>query len=156
MNRITAGISLGLIFVGSCSPRNQKGLPMASLSQEIIALERSALDRWITFDPQGYLDPLAFLRKPTVARVHGSIKFPAKFMLVAAMNPTASGFKDDNPRARDKYLSKLSGPLLARCDSVLPHPAANTTNADAHATLCNEMQRPQRNDPPFRLRLLGV
>jgi ketosteroid isomerase-like protein len=27
-----------------------------SLSEEIIALERSALDRWITFDPQGYLD----------------------------------------------------------------------------------------------------
>ena len=26
------------------------------LSREIIGLERSALDRWITFDPQGYLD----------------------------------------------------------------------------------------------------
>ena len=39
---------------------------------------------------------LEMLRQPleagdvTVARVHGSIKFPAKFMLVAAMNPTAS------------------------------------------------------------------
>ena len=29
---------------------------MTTLPQEIIALERSALDRWITFDPQGYLD----------------------------------------------------------------------------------------------------
>jgi hypothetical protein len=29
---------------------------MATLSQEIVALERSALGRWITFDPQGYLD----------------------------------------------------------------------------------------------------
>jgi uncharacterized protein (TIGR02246 family) len=29
---------------------------VASESEEIIALERSALDRWITFDPQGYLD----------------------------------------------------------------------------------------------------
>ena len=29
---------------------------MTALAQEIIALERSALDRWITFDPQGYLD----------------------------------------------------------------------------------------------------
>ena len=27
-----------------------------TLSEEIIALERSALDRWITFDPHGYLD----------------------------------------------------------------------------------------------------
>jgi magnesium chelatase family protein len=65
---------------------------------------------------------LEMLRQPleggdvTVARVHGSIKFPAKFMLVAAMNPTASGFANDNPRARDKYLAKLSGPLLDRID----------------------------------------
>ncbi len=65
---------------------------------------------------------LEMLRQPleagdvTVARVHGSIKFPASFMLVAAMNPTASGFASDNPRARDKYLAKLSGPLLDRID----------------------------------------
>jgi magnesium chelatase family protein len=72
---------------------------------------------------------LEMLRQPleggevTVARVHGSIKFPAKFMLVAAMNPTASGFKDDNPRARDKYLAKLSGPLLDRIDIHVEVPA---------------------------------
>jgi hypothetical protein len=29
---------------------------VTDLHEEIIALERSALDRWITFDPQGYLD----------------------------------------------------------------------------------------------------
>jgi len=65
---------------------------------------------------------LEMLRQPleggevTIARVHGSIKFPAKFMLVAAMNPTASGYASDNPKARDKYLQKLSGPLLDRID----------------------------------------
>jgi magnesium chelatase family protein len=65
---------------------------------------------------------LETLRQPleagdvTIARVHGSIRFPARFMLVAAMNPTASGFASDNPRARDKYLQKLSGPLLDRID----------------------------------------
>jgi magnesium chelatase family protein len=65
---------------------------------------------------------LEMLRQPlengdvTVARVHGSIRFPARFMLVAAMNPTASGYASDNPRARDKYLQKLSGPLLDRID----------------------------------------
>ena len=65
---------------------------------------------------------LEMLRQPleagdvTVARVHGSVKFPARFMLVAAMNPSASGFASDNPRARDKYLAKLSGPLLDRID----------------------------------------
>ena len=55
MSCVTAWISLCLIFVSSCSPRNQKGVPVTALSQEIIALERSALDRWIMFDPQGYL-----------------------------------------------------------------------------------------------------
>jgi ketosteroid isomerase-like protein len=56
VNCLTALISLSLIFFSSCSHRNQKGLPVTDLHQEIIALERSALDRWITFDPQGYLD----------------------------------------------------------------------------------------------------
>src|SRR5918997_3944795 len=72
---------------------------------------------------------LEMLRQPleggevTVARVHGSIKFPAKFMLVAAMNPTASGHKSDNPKVREKYLAKLSGPLLDRIDIHVEVPA---------------------------------
>lgn len=72
---------------------------------------------------------LEMLRQPleggevTVARVHGSIKFPARFMLVAAMNPTASGYASDNPKARDKYLAKLSGPLLDRIDLHVEVPA---------------------------------
>ena len=65
---------------------------------------------------------LETLRQPlesgevTVARVFGSIKFPARFMLVAAMNPTASGHNPTDPRARNKYMEKLSGPLLDRID----------------------------------------
>jgi magnesium chelatase family protein len=65
---------------------------------------------------------LETLRQPlengevTVARVHGSVKFPARFMLVAAMNPTASGYASNDGRARDKYLAKLSGPLIDRID----------------------------------------
>src|SRR5438874_13637668 len=59
----------------------------------------------------------------TAARVHGSIKSPARFMLVAAMNPTASGFASDNPKVRDKYLQKLSGPLLDRIDIHVEVPA---------------------------------
>jgi magnesium chelatase family protein len=72
---------------------------------------------------------LEMLRQPleggevTIARVHGSIKFPARFMLVAAMNPTASGFAPDNTKARDKYLARLSGPLLDRIDIHVEVPA---------------------------------
>jgi magnesium chelatase family protein len=72
---------------------------------------------------------LETLRQPlengevTVARVHGSMKFPARFMLVAAMNPTARGFASENPKARDRYLDKLSGPLLDRIDIHVEVPA---------------------------------
>jgi magnesium chelatase family protein len=72
---------------------------------------------------------LEMLRQPleagevTVARVHGSVKFPARFMLVAAMNPTPSGKDSSDPRAREKYLSKLSGPLLDRIDIHVEVPA---------------------------------
>jgi ketosteroid isomerase-like protein len=44
-----------LFSIGS----SQRGDSVDKLSQEIIALERSALDRWITLDPQGYLDRYA-------------------------------------------------------------------------------------------------
>jgi magnesium chelatase family protein len=86
---------------------------------------------------------LETLRQPlengevTIARVHGSIRFPASFMLVAAMNPTSSGFAADNPRARNKYLDKLSGPLLDRIDihvqvPTVPYPelTGKTTGTD--------------------------
>lgn len=72
---------------------------------------------------------LEMLRQPletgevTVARVHSSIKFPARFMLVAAMNPTASGHNSSDPSKRNKYLEKLSGPLLDRIDIHVEVPA---------------------------------
>jgi magnesium chelatase family protein len=72
---------------------------------------------------------LEMLRQPleggevTVARVHGAVKFPARFMLVAAMNPTPSGYHSDNPKVREKYLAKLSGPLLDRIDLHVEVPA---------------------------------
>ena len=72
---------------------------------------------------------LEMLRQPleggevTIARVHGSIKFPARFMLVAAMNPSASGYNSNDPSKRDKYLQKLSGPLLDRIDLHVEVPA---------------------------------
>jgi magnesium chelatase family protein len=71
---------------------------------------------------------LEMLRQPleggevTIARVHGSIRFPARFMLVAAMNPTPGGYAND-ARARDKYLARLSGPLLDRIDIHIEVPS---------------------------------
>ncbi len=72
---------------------------------------------------------LETLRQPlesgevTISRAYGSMHFPARFMMVAAMNPTARGYQSDNPRARDRYLDKLSGPLLDRIDMHVEVPA---------------------------------
>jgi magnesium chelatase family protein len=62
----------------------------------------------------------------TIARSHSAVRFPANFMLVAAMNPTPKG---DMPagevgrRAMERYLEKLSGPLLDRIDMHVEAPA---------------------------------
>lgn len=75
---------------------------------------------------------LETLRQPmedhvvTIARSHSAVRFPANFMLVAAMNPTPKG---DMPtgevgkRDMDRYLSRLSGPLLDRIDIHVEAPA---------------------------------
>ncbi len=68
---------------------------------------------------------LECLREPledgfvTIARANGSMRFPARVMLVAAMNPShAGGFAESatERRAQEKYIGKLSGPLLDRVD----------------------------------------
>jgi hypothetical protein len=47
-------------FTASCGMLAQERAGSVDrLSEEIIAIERSALDRWITGDPQGYLDLFA-------------------------------------------------------------------------------------------------
>lgn len=59
----------------------------------------------------------------TVSRATGTLKFPAKFILVAAMNPCPCGFYSDPdreciclPSQIIKYQKKVSGPLLDRID----------------------------------------
>ncbi len=72
---------------------------------------------------------LEVLRQPledgavTIARANSSLRFPARFMLVAAMNPCACGYLGDTVRActctppqLQRYRSRLSGPLLDRID----------------------------------------
>jgi magnesium chelatase family protein len=80
---------------------------------------------------------LEVLRQPlesgtvTIARSHSSLTFPARFMLVAAMNPTHKGAGTLDPKsatatelaAIDRYISRISGPLLDRIDIHLEVPA---------------------------------
>ncbi len=84
--------------------------------------------------PRGVLE---VLRQPlesgtvTISRSHSSVTFPARFMLVAAMNPSISGRgtmrrgenSDRDQAAMENYMGRLSGPLLDRIDIHLEVPA---------------------------------
>ncbi len=75
---------------------------------------------------------LETLRQPledhvvTIARSHSAVRFPANIMLVAAMNPTPKGDMPGDAFSRgamEKYLSKISGPLIDRIDLHVEAPA---------------------------------
>ncbi len=62
-------------------------------------------------------------RHVTISRAHSSTRFPADFMLVAAMNPCPCGYFSDpikpckcSPPQIDRYLARISGPLIDRID----------------------------------------
>lgn len=62
----------------------------------------------------------------TIARASGTVRFPANFMLVAAMNPTIKGDVapgETGKRDMERYLGRLSGPLLDRIDIHVEAPA---------------------------------
>jgi magnesium chelatase family protein len=59
----------------------------------------------------------------TIARARGHIRYPARFQLVAAMNPCRCGQRNDPERAcrcpaaeAERYVGRVSGPLLDRLD----------------------------------------
>jgi len=85
--------------------------------------------------PEFKKNVLEVLRQPmeegqvTIARVANTLTYPAKFMLVAAMNPCPCGYFTDpkrechcTPFQIQNYLSKISGPLLDRIDIHLEVP----------------------------------
>jgi magnesium chelatase family protein len=66
----------------------------------------------------------------TIARASMSLTFPARFMLAAAMNPCPCGYFNDKsrecmctPPMIQRYVSKVSGPLLDRIDIHVEVPA---------------------------------
>ena len=67
-----------------------------------------------------------------IARAAMSLTFPSRFMLAAAMNPCPCGFHNDRthechctPPMIQRYISKISGPLLDRIDIHIDVPAVN-------------------------------
>ncbi|MCS6988872.1 MAG: YifB family Mg chelatase-like AAA ATPase [Chloroherpetonaceae bacterium] len=71
-------------------------------------------------------------REVTISRAAVSVKYPASFMLVAAMNPSPAGALRDErgnltatPQQIQRYLSKISGPLLDRIDIHIDVPKVN-------------------------------
>ena len=105
--------------------------------------------------PEMQRHTLEILRQPmedreiTISRAKFSVTFPANFMLVAAMNPCPCGYYNHpdrecvcKPGEVQKYLNKISGPLMDRIDlhvEVLPVPY-------------NELSDARRGEPSAEIR----
>jgi len=86
--------------------------------------------------PEFNRNVLESLRQPlednyvTISRSKKTVRFPSKFMLICAMNPCPCGFYTDkrkrctcSPNQRQRYMMRISGPLLDRIDLHLEVPA---------------------------------
>ena len=96
-------------------------------------------------------------RVVTISRAHSAVDFPADFMLVAAMNPCPCGYFTD-PRKPckcsapqiDRYLARISGPLLERIDIHVEVPAVpisalrDARSGTDSATLRQQVQQAHR------------
>jgi len=101
--------------------------------------------------PEFKKNALEVLRQPmedgqvTIARANFTVTYPARFMLIAAMNPCPCGFLGDmkhdcrcTPLQVRRYRSKISGPLMDRIDIHMEVPAVRfkdlTGNGDARSS----------------------
>ena len=88
--------------------------------------------------PEFKKNVLEVLRQPmedgwvTISRASMTLTYPANFLLAAAMNPCPCGYFSDplhecscNPSQIQKYMSRISGPLLDRIDIHVEVPAVN-------------------------------
>lgn len=91
--------------------------------------------------PEFARQTLESLRQPlesgraVVARANHHVAYPARFQLIAAMNPCRCGHLDDPglacsraPRCATDYQARLSGPLLDRIDLFVDVPAVSVTD----------------------------
>jgi magnesium chelatase family protein len=90
---------------------------------------------------------LESLRQPietgevVVARANAHVRYPCKFMLVAAANPCKCGYLADAgracsraPQCGDDYMGRISGPLMDRFDLRVEVPPVAYTDLDGAAT----------------------
>jgi len=94
--------------------------------------------------PEFRKNVLEVMRQPledglvTISRAATSLQFPARFMLVAAMNPCPCGYYGDQtrecictPTQVHRYQSRLSGPLLDRIDMHVEVPAVKVKDIES-------------------------
>lgn len=106
-------------------------------------------------------------RRVTISRAKVAVDFPASFMLIASMNPCPCGFYNHPerectcpPGTVQKYLNKISGPLLDRIDlhvEVTPvafselsaiKPQENSSSIRERVMTAREMQGERYKDNP--------
>ncbi len=90
-------------------------------------------------------------REVTISRAKFTVTYPSSFMLVASMNPSPSGYFNDpdapvtsSPAEMQRYLSKISGPLLDRIDihiEVNPVPFHKLSEENIHAESSKEIRK---------------
>lgn len=107
--------------------------------------------------PEFMKNTIEVLRQPleeksvTIARLNGSYRYPAGFMLVAAMNPCSCGFYPDRSRCScslnmvKRYLGRISQPLLDRFDISIEALQINYKELN--------MQQPQESSEQIRKRV---
>ncbi len=116
--------------------------------------------------PEFQRPALEALRQPletgrvSVARANAHVSYPARFQLIAAMNPCRCGYLDDPaqacsraPRCAEDYQAKISGPLydrmdlhvdvpaVAAADLALPPPAEGSAEVARRVAAARELQK---------------
>ena len=126
--------------------------------------------------PEFQRSVLDSLRQPiesgeaVVARANAHVRYPARFQLVAAMNPCRCGYLSDPgqacgraPKCALDYQSRISGPLFDRIDIhvevsgvsaidlTLPPPSEGSTDVAARVNRAREIQRTRFENKSVRL-----